>query len=152
MNDHYIIDGNNLIGKITSLKLSNSKGNDSSRIGLVNILNGFFISRKIRITLHFDGYPNAIIPLIKGKIVYSENRTSDDLIREEIEQSKNPKLITLVSSDRSLIDYAHVNSCRVVKSEDFVSEIEKNRLQDEETVKLKELEKQNKLFYKLFGG
>lgn len=148
---HYIIDGNNLIGKIKSLHTLQKKDKQASREGLVNILNRYFAGRKIKLTLHFDGHPNAAFHLSKGKIIYSENQTADSKIREEITHSKNPKLITLVSSDHSLINYARVNSSSVVKSEKFYEEIENSQKGNEESEKVKQLENEKDVFLNLFG-
>jgi predicted RNA-binding protein with PIN domain len=148
--NHFIIDGNNLIGKIKFLKELQSKNKQGSREGLVNLLNNYFAGKKLKATLHFDGHPNSAINFSKGKIIYSENRISDHLIREEIDRSKNPKLITLISSDNSLINYARANSCSIIKSEDFYKEIKKISEKNEEAEKLKQLEKEKDLFIDLF--
>ena len=148
--NHYIIDGNNLIGKIKSLKEMQRKDKQSSREGLVNLLNRYFAGKKIKLTLHLDGFPGTAINLSKGKICYSEKHTSDYMIREEIDRSKNPKLITLVSSDHSLMNYARANSCSVVKSEEFYKEVRKSYEKNEEAEKVKQLEKEKDEFLKLF--
>ncbi len=148
--NHYIIDGNNLIGKIKFLKELQIKNKQGSREGLVNLLNNYFAGKKLKVTLHFDGHPNFTINFSKGKIIYSENRTSDHIIREEIDNSKNPKLITLISSDNSLINYARANSCSAIKSEDFFIEIKKKSEKNEEAEKLKRLEKEKDFFLELF--
>jgi len=150
--NHYIIDGNNLIGKIKNLKVLQKNDKESSRIGLVQLLNNYFSGKKIRATLHFDGYPKTPLNLFKGKIVYSEKYTSDSEIRKEIDNHKNPKLITLISSEHQLINYARANACNVTKSEDFYSEILKTNEIDEEAKKLKILEKEKDTFLKLFNA
>lgn len=147
---HYIIDGNNLIGKIGYLKELQRKDRQSSREELTNFLNRYFAGKKIKLTLHFDGFPNTAINVSKGRIVYSEKYTSDYMIRGEIDNSKNPKLITLISSDNSLINFAHANSCSVIKSEDFYKQIEKSMEKNEESEKVKQLEKEKDEFIKLF--
>lgn len=147
---HYIIDGNNLIGKIKSLHNLQSKNKQSSREMLVHILNRHFVGKKIKLSLHFDGYPNTPLNLSNGRIIYSEGRTADVTIREEIDRSKNPKLITLISSDSSLMNYARVNSSSAIKSEVFYKEIEKFKERDEEAERINRLEKENKVFLELF--
>ncbi len=149
--NHYVIDGNNLIGKIRSLQKLQNKDKHSSREVLVNILNRYFAGKKLKLTLHFDGFSNIPLHVSKGKIIYSDKKTSDQMIRQEIDRSPNPKLIILISSDHGLINYAKVNSCKIIKSEDFVREIENSHSMDEETEKLKQLEKQNNEFLKLFN-
>ncbi|MCL4549976.1 MAG: NYN domain-containing protein [Bacteroidetes bacterium] len=150
--NYYIIDGNNLIGKIKSLQELQRKDKRSSREGLVNILNRYFAGRKLKLTLHLDGYSNLPLHLSQGRIIYSEHQAADIKIREEIERSKNPKLIILVSSDQSLMNYARVNSATVIKSEEFYKEIVKSQEKNEEADRIKELEKEKKMFMDLFGG
>ncbi|KAF0152467.1 MAG: hypothetical protein FD143_1105 [Ignavibacteria bacterium] len=148
--NHYIIDGNNLIGKVKSLSAANKKEPQLSREGLVSLLNGFFAGKKCNITLHLDGYANKPLFLSKGKIVYSDKRASDYFIKQEIDQSKNRKLLILVSSDHNLINYAKVNSCSVVKSEDFSKQIFSREEVNQETKALKELERKNSFFLEIF--
>ena len=147
---HYIIDGNNLIGKIKHLKILQGKDKQSSRQGVINILNSFFAGKKVKITLHLDGYPGTLINLSKGKIIYSEKRTSDYMIREEIDNSKNPKHIILVTSNNALINYARANSSTVIKAEDFYTEVKSIYEKNEEQEKLIQLQREKDFFYKIF--
>ena len=149
--NHYIIDGNNLIGKIYHLQSLQKEDRQASREELVNIINRYFASKKTKLSLHLDGYAKLPLHPSKGKIVYSNNKTSDQMIREEIDSSPNPKLIILVSSDHALINYAKVNSCSIIKAEEFYREIEKNNSRDEEADKLSLLEKQKDEFLILFN-
>lgn len=150
--NHYIIDGNNLIGKIKFLNASKKNDKQSSREGLVNLLNGFFAGKKCNLTLHLDGHANTPLHLSKGKIVYSEKHTSDFFIRGEIDNSKNRKQIILVSSDFSLMNYAKVNSSSVVKSEDFAKQLQTKGEVNIETSAVKELEGEKSFFLELFKG
>ena len=86
---HYIIDGNNVIGKVPELFKLQKTDKQRSREQLVYFLQKYFRNKKINLTLHFDGYPNSPLSLSKGKIVYSENRTADSLIKENVERVKN---------------------------------------------------------------
>lgn len=149
--NHYIIDGNNLIGKIKSLSQIQSKDKQSSRVQLVSLLNGYFAGKKCNLTLHLDGYANTSLHLSKGKIVYSENHISDYMIRQEIDNSKNRKLIILVSSDHSLMNYAKVNSCTVIKAEEFGRQIQKIGEANQENTALKQLEQEKSYFHRLFS-
>ena len=68
----YIIDGNNLIGKISSLMNLQKKDKQAAREKLTYILERHFTNKKANITLHFDGHPNSKInsskiELKKGK-------------------------------------------------------------------------------------
>jgi predicted RNA-binding protein with PIN domain len=148
--NHYIIDGNNLIGKIKPLMELQSNDRQTSREKIVSMLNQFFAGKKLKVTLHFDGFLNNAINLVKGRVVYSENKTADEQIRSEIDRSKNPKLIVLVTSDNSLLNYGRVCSCKTIKSEEFYREIIKSNHKSEESQQVKILEKENEIFLKLF--
>jgi predicted RNA-binding protein with PIN domain len=147
---HYIIDGNNLIGKIKTLQLLQKRDQQSSREGLVNLINRYFAGKKVKLSLHLDGFSKTPLHLSKGKINYSDNYSADYFIRKEIENSKNPKLLILVSSDRSLINFARVCSCSILTSENFKTEMEKGLEKNEEAEKLIELHKEKDHFLKLF--
>ncbi|MGK9368415.1 NYN domain-containing protein [Melioribacter sp. Ez-97] len=147
--NHYIIDGNNLIGKILKKKKTVNKGTD--REELARILNVHFAGKKCKVTLHFDGHENIPVLFTKGKIIYSGNRTSDEKIRLEIDNSKSKRKIILVTSDRQLAEYAKVNSCKVVSSEEFAKRINSGRGGDEEIQRIKEMENDAEEFKKLFG-
>lgn len=149
---HYIIDGNNLIGRSKMLKEVHSKDKQRSRAELVSMLNSYFAGKKLSITLHLDGFKNLTLSLSKGKIVYSDKQSSDTKIREEISKSRNPKLITLVSSDRPLADFARVNSCSIVKSEDFIKMMDVKKEANEEVRKIRDLENEKEFFRKIFNS
>lgn len=148
--NHYIIDGNNLIGKIKSIKVLQQKDKQSSREKLVSLLNQYFAGKQLKVTLHFDGFPNSSINFSKGRVVYSENQTADAKIRTEIDRSKNPKLIVLVSSDNSLINYGRVCSCKTIKAEEFYSEMKNRGTVLHEDNAIKSLEKEKEYFLDLF--
>lgn len=135
MRKHYIIDGNNLIGKIPQLWNMQQKEKQSSRELLVFQLERYFFNKKIRVSLHFDGHESSHIGGRGIKIFYSENTTADNRIKDEISYSKNPKHITVISSDMNVLDFARVNSCSTIKSEQFAKEMNrKDNIEDEEVL------------------
>lgn len=145
--NHYIIDGNNLIGKMPDLR---NKDNQFVREKAAFVLERYFASRKAKVTLHFDGYANLPIKVSGIKIIYSESRTADEKIKQEIERTKNRKSITLVSSDNNLREFARVCSSSVKSSEDFLKEIQSAGNQDEEN-RIIESMKNTDEFKKIFG-
>jgi uncharacterized protein len=145
---HFIIDGNNLIGKMHRIK---SKDKITDREQLSFILERFFSGKKTKVSLHFDGHKNLPIKVSGIKIIYSENRTADELIKNEIEKTDNRKNITLVSSDNNLREFARVCSCSVMSSEDFINEINSSQAGDEENKIIESLQQNKNEFKKLFG-
>ena len=136
---HYIIDGNNLIGKIKSLRQLQNKSGQASREKLAFMVDKYFYGKKVQVTLHFDGFKDLAINTSKLKIHYSEKRTADDLIKHQIEMENNPRLITLISSDSNLVQFAKVCRCEVISSEDFARELTEKNVADEDEEKKKSI-------------
>ncbi len=126
----FIIDGNNLIGKDPTLKELQKKAPQASREKLALKLERYFINRNVQVSLHFDGFPKEAIPTNKIKIHYSYSQTADEKIREEIDLTTNPKLITLVTSDEALRSYGKVNACKLVSSSEFWNMLETKEVED----------------------
>ncbi len=149
MKRHYIIDGNNLIGKIPTLWKIQQKEKQSSREGLVFQLERYFYYKKIKVSLHFDGHENSYIRAKGIKIIYSNNTNADNKIKDEISFSNNPKLITVISSDMNVLDFARVNSCSIIKSEVFARNMNKTDDTDTEEQLTKGID--NNEMKRLFG-
>ncbi len=146
MKRKYIIDGNNLMGKIPEYR---GLDKQVQREKLAYKLERYFYDKKVQVSLHFDGFQNTPIRARGLKITYSENKIADDKIRDEISYAKNPKLIILVSSDHALMDFAKKNSCTIITSEAFNREMNKpEKIDDEENI-IKGID--NDEFKKLFG-
>jgi len=147
---HYIIDGNNLIGKIKSINQIQKKNNQQSREKLAFLLGRYFNKRKASVNLHFDGFENEGIKVSGIKLIYSGSLTADDKIKSEIEKSNNPKNIILVTSDSNLAEFGRVCSCQLVKSEEFAKQLLTLNSVDEEQNKIDAINSTEE-FKKLFG-
>jgi len=132
----YIIDGNNLIGKIKSLSTLKKKDKQSPREKLAFMIHDYFHDKKIKIYLHFDGFPNLPINVPGIKIIYSEKLSADEKIKQQIGISKTYKNITLVSSDNNLREFAKVCGCSVLSSEEFLQHLSKNQMLTEEQTRI----------------
>lgn len=147
---HYIIDGNNLIGKIKELSKIHLKDKKRSREKLAFIIERCSRLKKARITLHFDGFADLPIKIPDVKIIYSENSSADEKIKLQIEKSDNPRNILLVTSDHNLMQFGKVCGCSVMKSEDFYSQhLSATEIQEEEG-RIKNIDDVDE-FKKLFG-
>lgn len=146
---HYIIDGNNLLGKLNGYPEFKKTGNLDSRYKLAFILERFFLKKKVTVTLHFDGHRTIPIKVIKIKIEYSENETADYWIKHEIMVVKNPKTICVVTSDRNVMEFAKVSSCKTISSESFAAEIMMKKAGSEEDKRIKSIDEDE--IKKLFG-
>ncbi len=146
----YIIDGNNVIGKMPELFKLQIKDKQASREKLAFMLEKYFIDKKCKISLHFDGYQNLPLKISKIKIIYSDNLTADDKIKEEIEKSKNRKNVIVVTSDNNLREFARVCSCGNILSEDFGRELYMKKNVNEEEKRIEEINDVEE-FKKLFN-
>lgn len=135
----FIFDGNNLIGKISSLQKLKKADKQSAREKLAFLIDNYFHKKKFRVSLHFDGYPNLPIKLSAVKLIYSKNKTADEKIKEEISSEKNPKNITVVTSDNNLKEFARVCSCTIINSEEFSVELTRANKKDEEEERIKSI-------------
>jgi predicted RNA-binding protein with PIN domain len=133
---HYIIDGNNLIGKDRLLTQLQKKDKQQSREKAAFIISRYFGGKKATISLHFDGFKKEIIKALNIKIIYSSNHPADLHIKREIEKSKNPRNIVLVTSDSNLMEFGRVCSCQLIKSEEFVRLIRQSSIIEEEQFKI----------------
>lgn len=132
---HYIIDGNNLLGKDRSLSQLQKKNKQQSREKLAFILSRFFAKKKAAVSLHFDGHEREAIKVPSIKIIYSGNYSADDNIKREIEKSKNPRNIILITSDTNLMEFGRVCSCKVIKCEEFARLLKQTNSDKEEQFK-----------------
>lgn len=128
----YIIDGNNLIGKISDLWTIQQKDKQLSRVKLVKILDQHFRESRVEVSLHLDGFSGEAIPTSSTRIFYSNNKSADSEIKKEIDRTDNPKTIAVVSSDHSVQNYSRLSSCAVIKSEEFSRELNKKKSVDSE--------------------
>jgi len=147
---NYIIDGNNLIGKISSLMNLQKKDKQASREKLVYILDRYFVQKKASVLLHLDGYQAGRVNSSKMKIIYSENLTADEKIKKQISQSKSTRNIIVITSDSNLAQFAKVCSTTVISSEEFVAEIKKSTQTADEQYRIDSMNNIEE-FKKLFG-
>jgi len=147
---HYIIDGNNLIGKIKKLSKIHVKDKIRSREQLAFIIERSIKLKKAEVSLHFDGFADLPINIPHIKIIYSENSSADTKIKQQIEKSKNPRNLIVVTSDNNLQQFGKVCGCTVMKSEEFSAQflVEDEKLEEESRIKNIDDDEE---FKKLFG-
>jgi predicted RNA-binding protein with PIN domain len=119
-----LIDGHNLIGKLPDIDLADP--DDEAK--LVLKLRTYCARTRRRVTVVFDhGLPGGKSHELSGGGVdvrfASTTRTADGILRERIRKSKNPRGITVVTSDRRIITDAEARGARVVRSEDFADQL-----------------------------
>ena len=128
---HYIIDGNNLIGKINFLHKIQQKDKQRSREKIAFMIDNYFHDKNAKVTIHFDGFKNLPIKLNNAKIVYSDSESADDKIKNQIELANNRKNLVVITSDNNIQEFARVCSCLIIKSEEFAKTIRSKKQDDE---------------------
>ncbi len=146
----YLIDGNNVIGKIPSLANLQKKDKQASRERLAHLVDRFFTNKKVNVFLHFDGFANQKIKTNRIKIVYSDKISADEKIKEQIESERNKRIIVVISSDRNVREFSKVCGCDVKSSEDFGKEITNSQSPDDEESRIQAIDDINS-FKKMFG-
>jgi len=135
----YLIDGNNLLGRVAPQELRDKSG----REGLVGRLLAFQKVTHTRIHLVFDGNPErerTAVPVNpKFTILYpGEGQTADDVIEDVILRLTDRRRFFVVSSDRAIREFAKANGVTMVTSEAFAKEL---KAALKERKKQKEMEK-----------
>ena len=135
----YLIDGNNLLGRIAPHELRERTG----REGLVVRLLAFQRVTRARIHLVFDGNPEptptdvAVNP--KFTIHFpGEGESADDVIRAIVGRQTDRRRFFVVSSDRAIRELAKKSGLMPVTSEVFAAEL---KAAIKEGKKRRELEK-----------
>jgi predicted RNA-binding protein with PIN domain len=139
----YLIDGNNLLGRIAPHELRERLGRD----GLVVRLLAFQRVTHARIHLVFDGNPEPTptdVPVNAKFIVHypGEGQTADDVIRGMIERQTDKRRFFVVSSDRAIRELAKKRGLEAVTSEIFAREL---KAAIKEGKKRRELEKRTEV-------
>jgi predicted RNA-binding protein with PIN domain len=135
----YLIDGNNLLGRVAPEELRERTGRD----GLIVKLLAFQKVTRTRIHLVFDGNPErdrTEVPVNpKFTIFYpGEGQSADDVIADVIRRLTDRRRFFVVSSDRAVRDFAKESGVTPVTSEEFAREL---KAALKERKKQKEMEK-----------
>jgi len=138
----YLIDGNNLLGRIAPHELRERSGRD----GLVVRLLAFQRVTRARVHLVFDGNPEAtptdVVVNPKFTIHYpGEGQSADDVIKDMIAGQTDRRRFFVVSSDRAIREMAKKKGIEAVTSDAFAREL---KAAIKEGKKRRELEKRTK--------
>jgi predicted RNA-binding protein with PIN domain len=122
----YLIDGNNLLGRISPEELKDPRGRD----GLVVRLLAFQKVVRRRIDLVFDGRPEGEPSEVRVNDKFSihfpaEGSSADDVIKEALGRQKDKRNFFVVSSDRDIRDFARARGLESIGSDEFFSELKK---------------------------
>jgi len=149
----YLIDGNNLIGKVPFLQSLQKRNKESARERLIFIIERYFHTRNIKVKVYFDGYANIAIKPDKVTIKYSNSKSADEIMKNDIGTARNPRNLVVVSSDNEIAGFSRVCAAESVLSEKFYGMIEKTEVNEmrDEYKRIDELSNSKNEFVKLFG-
>ncbi len=120
-----IIDGHNLIGKMSSISLSDPE--DEAK--LVAVLARHLLHRRQKAIIVFDKAAEGdLAPRLKAprlSVIFAPPEGSADaIIIGMIKRDPNPKGLTIVSSDNEIRRCARSRRARLVSAEDFAKRLE----------------------------
>ena len=120
----YLIDGNNVIGQRGRGYEHWYRDKPAARRRLLEELAQLAGSKKLRLTVVFDGAPEAHFPdgsSFRGvKVFYARpGSDADTRIIELVEGERNRKALTVVTSDAALIARVRVCGVRVMRAGEF---------------------------------
>lgn len=150
----YLIDGYNLLFRLHAGK---GESLEKKRESLVSILNQELSTLKGPITIIFDSSEeihdfarSAKLPNLD--VVYApKGKTADEYIIELVEQHKNPKILTLVSSDEGLARQCQHLGARTQSIEDFlIFVVKKHKTPSKEKPNYKESSTEMERLIKIF--
>jgi len=120
-----LIDGHNLIGRgrLPGLRLDDP--DDEAK--LVSRLRAYRVRTRKRVTVVFDhGLPGGRSALSGGgvEVVFaSGRRTADGILRERVRRARDPRGLTVVTSDNEVIAAVRAGGARVMRSEEFAAQL-----------------------------
>ena len=137
MNPHYIIDGYNIIHQIPKFQKGIDYNLEYARNMLISFIRAYQSSRKLKITLVFDGaqigyVDNRAQSTQKLEIIYSTSpEKADPVIKRILKKINNKKNVTLVSADNDLINFYKQNNAKVISPDEFYHIAGKHPAQDQ---------------------
>ena len=130
----YIIDGWNLVNSIEELKKSPSPREDLMAYIRRNNLTG---SRRNKATIVFDGGMN-LREYKKAsyfEIIFSEEKTADEVINRLVSSYKNKKQIVVVSNDHEIINFTKAGGANSLRVGEFIKKRNKTKMKNFEDKK-----------------
>jgi len=122
MSLHYIVDAYNVVRHASFIAHGHATAPEAlARCIRDNRLCG---SMKNKVTLVFDGYPEQgqfLKQMLDCELVYSQRLSADDYIIEQAQQSSNPRVIVVVTDDRTVQFHVKAAGATVLGVQEFLS-------------------------------
>lgn len=140
-----LIDGFNLIYKFPELEeMMYYSQLDNARQGLLEKMKEYQKIKKSTIRIVFDGTKGASGTTTNEKsgsidVYYSLNYSADYLIKQFIKKDINPKMTTVVTSDKDILFYVNRFGAKTMQSEKFADHVNKTIKEYREELDLKKI-------------
>ena len=136
-----LIDGFNLIYKFPDLEGMMYMGKlNEARRGLLDRLKEYRKITGVQIRVVMDGKKEESLEIKSERvgsidIYYSLEFSADYLIKQFIKKDLNPRMTTVVTSDKDIIDFVSRFKVKIKKSEEFAKQVEEtiNRRMEDQT-------------------
>lgn len=138
----YLVDGNNVMAQ----RVGWHRDKSGARRALLDALARFAQAKGTRVAVVFDGAPEPHFPDgsgFRGVRVYYGARGSnaDERIKQIVEETRERRTLTVVTSDRALADYVRRLGAQVLRSGDFRRRIEETLTEKEMRARESEAQK-----------
>jgi uncharacterized protein len=127
----YLVDGFNLIYKFPDLEgLMYEHKLSEARLGLLGKLKEHMKLTGAKISVVFDGKKEKMLEITSERfgsidVYYSLEYSADFLIKEFVKKDPNPRMITVITSDKDIIAYVTRFRAKVRTSEEFAEYMNK---------------------------
>ena len=123
MSLHYVIDGYTVVRHASFVPRGHAASPAASLINHIrnNRLCG---SAKNKVTIVFDGYPTMGNPFQHDadfELLFSQDQSADDRIRYLVEHIENPRIVIVVTDDRSVQFHAKAARASVMGVDEFLT-------------------------------
>jgi len=122
MRPGFLVDGYNLLHKFADLAELLDSNSEQARTLLVRRLADFRATRRVSMTVVFDGASPGFPPDPGSgvRVLFCrQGRTADDEIKAMMAREPNPRSVTVVTSDNAIATHVRDFGARVVPSEEF---------------------------------
>ena len=123
----YIIDGFNVVHKLSDLRKSTSPQKDLIHYIKVKKLTG---SKNNRVIVVFDGTPDFGFSEKEFGVLYSMQRSADEVIIEKVVDMRNRSNVVVVTDDREIRDKVKAYGVRLLAAKEFIFPKKKNYKND----------------------
>jgi uncharacterized protein len=127
----YLVDGFNLIYKFPDLEsLMYEHMLYEARLGLLRKLKEYMKITNAKVIVVFDGKKEKALEIKNERfglidVYYSLEYSADFLIKQFVKKDPNPRMITVVTSDKDIVGYVTRYRAKVQSSEEFAEHMNK---------------------------